>query len=166
MIVDDNDTSNEHEGLSRASSKGGSANNKQMTDILLVEDVKISQRIATVALSKARYKVDVASSGAEAVSKYQQNPTRVVLMDIQLTPEMNGIVATRKIRDWEQETKRPPALIFGLTGSVEEDNLKEYQKAGMNGCIIKGKLLVSAVTEAIHKTAQNPNEFFNLTKNV
>jgi CheY-like chemotaxis protein len=106
-------------------------------DCLLVEDVRVSQRIASAALTRAHYKVDVASDGETAIEKYKQHAQtlKVVLMDIHL-PGISGIEATQRIRQYEQSIGiSPPCLVYGLTGNVESDNLRLYQSAGMNGCI-------------------------------
>lgn len=126
--------------------------------VLLVEDVKVSQRVARAALSKARYRVDLATDGNNAVEKFQKEHYEVILMDIQL-PKMNGIDATIKIREIEKEEKRPPTVIFGLTGSVTDDALKTYEAAGMNGCIAKGNVLTEAVKDALEQHEADPTKF-------
>ena len=133
-------------------------------DLLLVEDVRVSQRIASQALQRAQFKVEVASDGESAVDKFKQysGTVRVILMDVGL-PGISGIEATEQIRRWERESEQPsPVLIFGLTGNVEEENLIEYEEVGMNGCILKGKLLVDAVRTAIDQSRLHPGDFINL----
>ena len=133
-------------------------------DLLLVEDVRVSQRIASQALQRAQFKVEVASDGESAVDKFKQysGTVRVILMDVGL-PGISGIEATEQIRRWERESEHSsPVLIFGLTGNVEEENLIEYEEVGMNGCILKGKLLVDAVRTAIDQSRLHPGEFINL----
>ncbi len=88
-----------------------------------------------VALQKARFKVDVASTAEQAVDMFKTSgPYKIVLMDIQL-PKMNGMEATNIIRDFEKaggsggsataaaaaplDTPTGKSLIFGLTGAVE-----------------------------------------------
>jgi len=131
-------------------------------EVLLVEDVTVSQRIAQMALSRARYKVEVASDGETAVDMYKQSPFRLVLMDIQL-PRMNGIEAAQLIRTHEAEHNLKPCLMFGLTGNVEAEQLTQYASAGMNGCIAKGNVLATAVRQAEEIIKANPNQFVNLT---
>jgi CheY-like chemotaxis protein len=177
-----------------------------------VEDVRVTQKVATVALSRAKYKVELASDGLNAVETYIQSPfdvspkpyslggargserarergreggreggrerergaarilqrcerplthtagRQIILMDIQL-PKMDGIEATRRIREWEQQNKKPAAVIFGLTSSVSDEDLERYKSAGMNGCIAKGKILVEAVKEALDEHYAAPERF-------
>lgn len=62
----------------RARSKGNEP------DVLLVEDSVVSQKIATLALGKAFYKVVVATAGLEAVEAFKQHRSslKIILMDI------------------------------------------------------------------------------------
>lgn len=41
--------------------------------------------------------------------------------------------------------------------------MREYEKAGMNGCILKGKLLVDAVKDAVERVQHQPDTFVNIT---
>lgn len=128
------------------------------THILLVEDVAISQRVARVALSRARYKVDLATDGETAVEKFKKTAYTVVLMDIHL-PKMNGVEATSLIRAFEKETGRYPAVIFALSGSIEPQDMEAYKSVGMNGCIAKGNVLADAVREALTEYDKDPEKF-------
>jgi len=129
-------------------------------DLLLVEDVKVSQRIASVALQRVHFRVEVAASGEEAVAKYDKlaGSLNIILMDFGL-PGMSGLEASRKIREMEREAKRKPVIIFGLTGSVIESDLPKFIEVGLNGCIAKGKLLGEAVQEALNRVDADPTAF-------
>jgi CheY-like chemotaxis protein len=132
----------------------------------LVEDVRVSQKIAQMALKRARHTVDVAASGEEAVEKFKKHykSLKLILMDIML-PKMSGVEATKEIREFERATcpsKR--TTILGLTGNVSEGDLKKYKEADMDGCIAKGELLANAVKDALEKLAAKPSEFVVLTE--
>jgi len=68
--------------------------------ILLVEDNAINQKIVLISLSKAVNHIDVASNGKEAVEMFTSKQYDLILMDI-LMPVMDGIMATKKIREIE-----------------------------------------------------------------
>lgn len=65
-----------------APAEGAHIHSSHNVSCLLVEDVKISQHIAKVALTKEQFAVDVASNGASAVSMYAPGKYKVILMDI------------------------------------------------------------------------------------
>ena len=150
-------------GVNSTSNRQRGTNSSNEPELILVEDVRVSARVANTALTRAHYRVVVASDGESAVEQYKQNinTVRVILMDINL-PGISGIEATEQIRAYEQKVNAAPVLIYGLTGNVDEDNLRSYQKVGMNGCIMKGKLLVEAVQQAMAISERNPKEFVNL----
>jgi CheY-like chemotaxis protein len=134
-------------------------------DLLLVEDVRVSQKIAQQALTRVGYKVEVASDGESAVKKFKKHlgSLKIVLMDIGL-PGISGIEASQQIRSYEKTKNKGSVVIFGLTGNVDEENLHEYEAVGMNGCIMKGTLLAEAVTQALSLLQQNPSQFVNMCK--
>jgi two-component system sensor histidine kinase/response regulator len=72
--------------------------------ILLAEDNPINQKLAKMMLSKAGYEVETAGTGKEAFESYVDSSGNfdLILMDMQM-PEMDGIEATRLIRDWEEK---------------------------------------------------------------
>jgi len=125
---------------------------------LLVDDVKVTQKITSVALAKTGYTCDLAADGQSAVDLFKTNSYNVVLMDVQL-PVMNGVEATRLIRQYERRTGQKACLIFGLTGSCSDEDLRTYAEAGMDGCIEKGCVVSRAMHEAIAMKEQNPCVF-------
>jgi CheY-like chemotaxis protein len=134
-------------------------------DLLLVEDVRVSQKIAQQALTRLGYKVEVASDGESAVKKFKKlmGSLKIVLMDIGL-PGISGIEAAQQIRAHEKQKNKGPVVLFGLTGNVEEENLHEYEAVGMNGCIMKGTVIAEAVTQALSQLQQHPNQFVNMCR--
>jgi len=72
---------------------------------------------------------------------------------------LNGIEATKQIREEEAKHPESRALILGLTSAVADEDLQKYKAAGMDGCIAKGNLLAEALADAIKQRTANPQVF-------
>ena len=146
--------------------------NKSHPALMVVEDLRLAQQLVRHILYK-QYCVKVAESGEKAIEVFREfmSQLRVVLMDIGL-PGMDGVEATERIRALEAEaaaqaeaagaTPAAPVWIYGLTATVDPEDLARYQRAGMNGCILKGKLLADCVHRAVEESERNPGAFVNL----
>ena len=101
-------------------------------NILLVEDVKIN-RIYEEEMLKNFFGVrcDVAENGAIAVKKAKEKHYDVILMDVRM-PVMNGLVATQKIREFDQEVP-----IICMSANVYKEDKIAAEESGMNDFIEK-----------------------------
>jgi len=103
--------------------------------ILLAEDNRTNQTVATRMLQKMGHSVVVASNGKEALSLLTTHGFDLVLMDIQM-PEMDGLTATRKIRERERET-RLHLPILAMTAHAMKGDRERCIEAGMDGYVSK-----------------------------
>ncbi|WP_374328608.1 CHASE domain-containing protein [Azonexus sp.] len=102
--------------------------------ILLVEDDPINQEVARELLGESLgLPVDVASDGAEAVSKAGASSYDLILMDVQM-PVMDGLSATQAIRQLPGYTTTP---ILAMTANAFVDDRRRCLAAGMNDFITK-----------------------------
>jgi len=108
-------------------------NNIKGFRILLVEDNKMNQKLASTVLTKNGGVVDIAETGQEAVIKLQDgNQYNLVLMDIQM-PVMDGYEATRVIRN-ELKNNIP---IVAMTAHAMSGERDKCLSLGMNDYLSK-----------------------------
>ncbi len=96
----------------------------QSLKILLVEDNFLNQRFAKATLTKAGHSVDLAENGKIALIKFRENPYDIILMDVQL-PIMDGLEATRQIRELEKESGKRSRIV-AVTAYALEKTKKLY----------------------------------------
>ncbi|WP_238247109.1 hybrid sensor histidine kinase/response regulator, partial [Methylobacterium iners] len=108
--------------------------NSEGVRILLVEDVQINQELARAVLEKAGHCVDIVGDGADAILAVQTKPYDLVLMDVQM-PGMDGLTATRHIRELDHEARALP--IIAMTANVLPHQVAAFGEAGMNDYIGK-----------------------------
>ena len=97
--------------------------------ILLVEDNVINAKVATIILQRLGHNVDTANNGREAVTAYSSGDYDLILMDMQM-PVMDGLEATRQIRQLEDNEKWTP--IIALTANALKDDVERCVAAGMD----------------------------------
>lgn len=102
-------------------------------NILLVEDNLVNQKLSFNILKKLGHQVEIANDGLEAIIAVKEVKYDLVLMDIQM-PNMDGITATRKIRE---EIHSDKLTIIALTANAFEQDKKACLDAGMNDFLSK-----------------------------
>jgi len=99
--------------------------------ILVVEDDRINLKLILSLLRRLGYEPSTASNGIEALRTLEATPADCILMDIQM-PGMDGIEASRRIREIEQSTGRNPVFICALTANILPADQQQCFDAGMN----------------------------------
>jgi two-component system sensor histidine kinase/response regulator len=103
--------------------------------ILLAEDNRVNQIVATRMAEKMGNSVVVAGNGERALLLLATQPFDLVLMDVQM-PEMDGLTAARKIRESEEST--PFHLpIIAMTAHAMKGDRERCIAAGMDGYVSK-----------------------------
>ena len=103
--------------------------------ILLAEDNRVNQIVATRMAEKMGHSVVVAGNGKLALLLLATQPFDLVLMDVQM-PEMDGLTAARKIRESEEST--PFHLpIIAMTAHAMKGDRERCIAAGMDGYVSK-----------------------------
>ncbi len=103
--------------------------------ILLAEDNAVNQKVAVRTLQKQGHSVTVASSGRVVLELLKQQTFELILMDVQM-PEMDGMEATRNIREQEKITGRHIPII-ALTAHAMSGDRERCLAAGMDGYTTK-----------------------------
>ncbi|AUH00273.1 hypothetical protein CWC46_10935 [Prodigiosinella confusarubida] len=98
--------------------------------ILLVEDNDFNRQIAFELLAAEGADLDSATDGLEATEKVLSHAKnyQVILMDMQM-PKMDGLQATRLIRESRSQTELP---IIAMTANVNPSDVQACIDAGMN----------------------------------
>jgi PAS domain S-box-containing protein len=117
-----------------SSLNASSSSSLEDIQVLLVDDNKVSQRIAVAMLQKAGARVTVAGNGQEALSRLHERNHDVVLMDCQM-PVMDGYKATTSIRSMSEPYCNIP--VIALTAHSLKHELQACRDSGMNDCLIK-----------------------------
>ncbi|MDR1172064.1 MAG: response regulator [Bacteroidales bacterium] len=119
-----------------ASSHDTSAVDLKEANILLVEDNLINQKIVILSIQKLVKNIDVANNGQEALDKFNTTKYDIILMDIQM-PVMDGIQATKKIRETEVDKRIVPTPIIAITANALAGDREHCLASGMDEYISK-----------------------------
>jgi len=102
--------------------------------ILVVDDDELNQRMMRLILKREGHLVDTALNGAEAVAAVKSKRFDLILMDLQM-PEMDGVEASRRIRELENGKGR--TFIVALTASYLPEKGRELFEAGIDNYMAK-----------------------------
>ena len=103
--------------------------------ILLAEDNLVNQRLASRTLEKQGHTVTLVSDGRQALEAAAAQTFDLILMDVQM-PEMDGLAASRAIRETEAGTTRH-VPILAITAHAMNSDRQACLEAGMDGYISK-----------------------------
>ena len=106
--------------------------------ILLAEDMDVNAQIMVMLLGMRQMDVDVAENGRIAVEMFSsssQGYYDAILMDMRM-PEMDGLEATRAIRDLDRDDARKIPII-ALTANAFDEDVQRSLQAGLNAHLSK-----------------------------
>ncbi len=118
--------------------------------MLLAEDSPFNQKLAVALLEKRGHRVVVAKHGREAVAAVEQDEFDVILMDVQM-PEMDGLEATRAIRQSEESTEKHVPII-AMTAHAMKGDRERCLESGMDAYVakpVRAKDLFEAITQVL-----------------
>lgn len=108
-----------------------------MGHVLIVEDNAINRAVQETLLRKLGLSSQMVVDGQEAVEAITRGQMfDLILMDMQM-PRMDGLEATRKIREWETSRQSPRSRIIALTANAYADDRRHCLAVGMDDFIAK-----------------------------
>ena len=105
-------------------------------DILLVEDNKANQMFMKVILKQLGLSFDIVNDGLEAIEAFKKNKYDLILMDESM-PNLNGVEATKQIREIEKLQNLEYTTIVALTANAIKGTKERLLAAGMDEYITK-----------------------------
>ena len=125
--------------------------------VLVVDDNPVNRTLAKRLLERRGFRVVLADDGQQAVTAFQKQSFDAVLMDVNM-PTMDGLQATKLIREFELPSKRHTPII-AATASVGSDGLSICLGAGMDAMILKpftGEQLMEMIGRFLPLIPQQP----------
>ncbi len=102
--------------------------------VLVVEDNQVNRFLAQRILEREGIEVVLANDGVEALEAFERTGVDIVLMDVQM-PVLDGLSATRKIREREDAKSNTP--VIALTANVTPEHQRACHEAGMDDFLAK-----------------------------
>jgi CheY-like chemotaxis protein len=137
-------------GAARAADPAGTPRPSEATGaargaaVLVVEDNRLNQKVATGLLEGLGCRVEVASDGREAIDLLRRRSYDLVLMDCQM-PVLDGYAAASEIRRLESGARRTP--VVAMTAHAMQGDRDRCLAAGMDDYLTKplGRLALAEV---------------------
>ena len=123
-----------HKFEAKAEESPAELNLKHRIKALVVEDNLINQRLIQILLQEYDIKTSTAANGLEAVDMAKKNQYDIIFMDIDM-PEMNGIVATKQIKEQLPRNRYLP--IVALTAMAMEGDKEMLLSEGLDDYLSK-----------------------------
>jgi CheY-like chemotaxis protein/HPt (histidine-containing phosphotransfer) domain-containing protein len=118
--------------------------------ILLAEDNATNQQVALSMFKKLGFPaVDLVETGNEVLAALAQKTYSMVFMDVQM-PEMDGLQATKCIRDVSSASVQHDIPIIAMTAHAMQGDREKCLAAGMNDYITK-PIALKALAEAVNR---------------
>ena len=147
-------TGKRHGGLSPdAASAQASTGTAVAPRILIVDDSADNRLLVRAFLKGTGYEIDEAINGMFAVEKFRAGTYNAILMDMRM-PVMDGLEATRAIRQIEREQNLTRTPIIALTASALIEDEQRTKEAGADAHVskpVRKAVLLKAIAQFVAK---------------
>ena len=109
---------------------------RRIFHFLIVEDDETNRLVISSFLKNPRIRLSFAKNGREAVRSFKVQKFDLVFMDVAM-PVMDGVEATEKIREYEQNAGAVHTPIICLSAHVAKDDRRKFLEAGMDDYLSK-----------------------------
>jgi PAS domain S-box-containing protein len=146
-------------GKEKAKKRFKPASELQGMKVLVVDDNATSRSILQEMLESFSFKVTLAASGKEGLAELENadkaEPFELVIMDWQM-PNMDGIEASRQIKNHKRLAKIPPIIL--VTAYGREEIMHQAEQEGLEGFLLKPvspSMLFDAIMQAFGETVSD-----------
>ncbi|MBF0102541.1 MAG: response regulator [Desulfobacterales bacterium] len=136
MLNQDKSSTTTQEPSTNIKTSDGSNATPSPYKILVAEDNAVNRLVVSKMLKKNGYEVDTAEDGLVAIQSLTEKNYDLVLMDVQM-PNMDGLSATKTIRDVNSTVLNRDIPIIALTAHAMKEDETRCIEAGMNDYITK-----------------------------
>ena len=123
-----------------AAGPSGDATSSAGPHVLVVEDNPVNQLVISSMLATHGIEPELAENGRLGVDAFRARRPDLVFMDVSM-PEMNGIEATRAIRELERGGEAPRCPVVALTANAMPGDREACLEAGMDDFLTKPVLM-------------------------
>jgi len=127
--------------------------------VLVVDDNATSREILQDILESFSFEVYLSASGKEALEEIERadndKPFELVIMDWKM-PVMDGIEASKRIKNHRKLTKIPPIVL--VTAYGREEVMRQADEIGLDGYLLKpvnSSVMFDAIMQALGKEIQD-----------
>ena len=119
--------------------------------ILLAEDHPTNQKVVQLILQSVNVEPEIVENGQLALDRLKAERFDVVLMDMQM-PELDGLSATRLLREFEAANALPRTPVIMLTANAMDEHIRAGREAGADQHLskpIRAQALIETIVHAI-----------------
>jgi signal transduction histidine kinase/CheY-like chemotaxis protein len=106
------------------------------THVLAADDNPVNREILTEVMRRFDVTLTTVEDGLAAVEAAKSPRFDLIFMDVSM-PGVDGLEATRRIRDWEREGSRRRTPIIAVTAHSAGDSRRRWREAGMDDFVTK-----------------------------